>query len=68
MLCSIWSHHREGRADLIFLLSAEQREVLQLSVKIVVNLEKQETLCATSQCFVAAQPKDSQGLDCLCEL
>lgn len=68
MLCSMRSHHREGRADLTSLLNAEQREVLQLSLKTVVNLEKQETSCAASPCFVAAQPKDSEGLDCLCEL
>lgn len=49
------------------LLTAEQIEVLQLSVQLVANLEKQETLCPASQGFVAAQPKDGEGLDCLCE-
>ena len=46
------------------LLNAEQREVLQLSVQIVVNLEKQET---ASRCFAEAQPKDGKGLDWFCE-
>lgn len=37
------------------LLIAEQIEVLQLSVQLLVNLENQETLCPASQGFVAAQ-------------
>jgi len=60
------SQRRED--DLMSLLSAEQKGVLQLSVQIEVNLENQETLCPASQCFVAAQSKDGEDLDCLCEL
>lgn len=55
MLYFMESCWRERRTDLMSLLTAEQIEVLQLSVQLLVNLENQESLCPASQGFVAAQ-------------
>lgn len=65
MLCSMESHHREGRTDLMSLLNARQSEVLQLSVQIVVNLENKRLCAQLHSGLLQPGQKERKGWDCL---